>query len=58
MVRHLSVANFFCLQHHFSYKQVSHLLILVHQEKHHLKYLSLYNQSEERIYLTLLSLEF
>ena len=45
MVRRLSVGNLFCLQDYFSYKEVSHLLILVHQEKHHLKKLSLYNQS-------------
>ena len=31
-------------------KEESHMLILVYQEKYHVKQLSLYNQSQERIY--------
>ena len=49
MVKRLSVANLLRLQDYFSYIEVSHLLILVYQEKHHLKLLSLYNKSEEHI---------
>ena len=37
MIRRSSVGNLFCHQDHFSYKQVSQLLILVHQEETHLK---------------------
>ena len=51
MVRRLLVSNSFCLQDHFSHKEVSHLLISVNQEKHHLRL------SEERVYLVLSSLE-
>ena len=44
MVIRLTVGNVFCLQDHVSYKKWSHLLVLVNQEKHHLKQLSLYNR--------------
>ena len=49
MARRSLVANLVCQQDHFS-KEVSHLLILFHQEKHHTKQLSLHNQFVEHIY--------
>ena len=37
MVTRLSVGSLFSIQDHLSYNEVPNLLILVHQEKHHLK---------------------
>ena len=36
MVRRLTEGNLFCRQNHFSYEEVSHQLIVVHQERHRL----------------------
>ena len=48
MVKRLLNGNLFCCQDPFFYKEVSHMLILVHQEKHSLKSANLHNQLEKR----------